>query len=76
MWVAPEHQRGVVARGAEIFAVRFDAGDAEIGQAALPRAEHFAFAAQAQVFLGDFEAVLGVAHDGEARLGGFTEGGA
>ena len=59
--------------GAEQLAVDFEARDAEARHAALARAEHVAFAAQPQILLGDAEAVLGVAHDGEPRLGGFAE---
>ena len=59
--VARQDERGVVARGAEIFAMRLDAGDAEAGQAALPRAEHVTFAAQPQILLGNAEAVFGFA---------------
>ena len=47
--------------------------DAEAGQAALPRAEQVAFAAQPQIFLGDAEAVFGFAQDREPRLGGLAE---
>src|SRR5450631_3749118 len=71
--VARQDQRGVVARGAEIFAVRLDAGDAKAGQAALPGAEQVAFAAQFQVLLGDAEAIFGFAQDREPRLGGLAE---
>ena len=53
--------------------MHLEAGDAEAGQAALPRAEHVAFAAQAQILLGDAEAVFGLAQDGEPRLGGLAE---
>ena len=53
--------------------MHLDARDAEARHAALPRAEHVAFAAQAQILLGDAEAVLGLAHDLEARLGGLAE---
>ena len=53
--------------------MHLDAGDAEAGQAALPRAEQVAFAAQLQIFLGDAEAVFGFAHDRQPRLGGFAE---
>ena len=42
-------------------------------QARLARAQHFARAAQAQVLLGDAEAVLGFAHDREPRLGRLAE---
>ena len=50
-----------------------EAGEAEARHADLPGAEHVAFAAQPQVLLGDAEAVLGLAHDGEPRLGGLAE---
>ena len=53
--------------------MRLDARDAEAGQAALARAEQVAFAAQSQIFLGDAEAVFGLAQDREPRLGGFAE---
>src|SRR5664279_1565662 len=71
--IARQDQRRVVARGAEIFAVRLDARDAETWQAALARAEQVAFAAQLQILLGDAEAVFGFAQDREPRLGGFAE---
>src|ERR1035437_915340 len=71
--VARQDQRRVVARRAEIFAVRLDAGDVKAGQAALPRAKQVAFAAQLQVFLGDAEAVFGLAQHGEPRLGALAE---
>ncbi len=48
-------------------------GDAERLHAGLPGAEKIAFAAQAQVFLRDAEAVVALAHDGKARLGRFAE---
>src|SRR3546814_19214095 len=47
--------------------------NAEVRQAALPRAQYLAGAAQAQVFLGDAEAVIGLAQDGQPRLGGFAQ---
>ncbi len=53
--------------------MNLDAGDAEARHAALARAEHVAFAAQLQIFLGDAEAVVGLAQDGEPRLGGRAE---
>src|SRR5215813_9547191 len=71
--IAAEHQGGVVAGGLQELAVGLDAGDAEARHAALAGAEHVAFAAQAQVLLGDAEAVLGLAHDGEARFRGLAE---
>src|SRR5437879_4169532 len=71
--IAREHERGVVARRADIFAVYRYASDSEARHTGLARAEHIAFAAQLQVLLGDAEAVLGLAHDGEPRLRGLTE---
>ena len=43
-----------------------EVGQAQVGQAALPRAQHLAGAAQPQVLLGDAEAVLGLAQDRRA----------
>src|SRR5450759_786679 len=71
--VARQDQRRVVARGAEIFAVRLDARDAEAGQAALARAEQVAFAAELQILHGDAEAVFGLAQHGQPRLGALAE---
>ena len=48
--------------------MHLDAGDAEAGHAALPRAEHVAFAAQSQILLGDAEAVIGLAQDRKPRF--------
>src|SRR5262249_33727546 len=72
-WIARQHQRGVVARGADQLAVRLDTGDAEAGHTGLPRAENVAFTAQLEIFLGDAKAVLGLAHDVEPGLGGFAQ---
>ena len=44
-----------------------EAGEAEAGRARLARAEHVALAAQAQILLGDAEAVLGLAQDFDPR---------
>ena len=71
--IARQHQLGVVAGRADQAAVHLDAGDAEARHARLPRAEHVAFAAQPQILFGDAEAVLGLAHDLEPRLGGVAE---
>ena len=71
--IARKDQRRVVAGGAEIFAMRLDAGDAEARHAALSGAEQVAFAAQPQILLGDAKTVLAVAQNGEARLGGFPQ---
>src|SRR3546814_17337162 len=48
-------------------------GEAELRQAALAGAEQLAGAAQLQVLLGDAEAVVGLAHDAQARAGGLAE---
>ena len=50
-----------------------ETGDVEAGHAALPGAEHVAFAAQPQILLGDAEAVVGLAQDREPRFGGRPE---
>src|SRR5262245_55521055 len=71
--IARQHQRRVVARGADQLTVRLDAGDAEAGHTGLPRAKNVAFPAQPEIFLGDAKAVLGLAHDVEPGLGGFTQ---
>ncbi len=42
-------------------------GNPQLGQAALPRAQNLARAAEPQILLRDAEAVLGLAHDGEPR---------
>src|SRR5215470_7476371 len=54
----------------------FDAGDAEPGHAALAGAEDVTFAAQLEIFLGNTEAVLSVAHHIKACFGSLTERGA
>src|SRR5262245_50509782 len=71
--VARQEELGLVTRGTDELAVRLDAGDAEARHAGLPRAEDVAFAAQPEVFLGDAKAVLGLAHDVEARFRGFAQ---
>src|SRR3954452_8635770 len=53
--------------------MHLDASEAESGHAGLSRAENLALAPQAQIFLGDAEAVFGFAQDFNARLGGFAE---
>ena len=47
--------------------------DAEGREAGLARAQHLALATQAQVLLGDPEAVLGLAHHFEPGLRGLPE---
>src|SRR5215218_9652413 len=53
--------------------MHFNAGDAKARHSRLPGAEHLTFAPQAQVFLGNAEAILGFAHDLETRLSGFAK---
>lgn len=72
--VPRKHEPCVVAGGFQQVAVGFEAGDAKAGGAGLAGAEQFAFAAQAQILFGDAEAVLGVAHDGQAGAGDFAQG--
>ena len=71
--IALDDQAGVVARRLQQLAVGREVGQPHVGQAALPGAQQLAGAAQAQILLGDAEAVLGLAHDGEPRLGGLAE---
>src|SRR6185503_9679817 len=52
---------------------RREVGDAEFRHAALAQAQRIAAAAEAQILLGDAEAVLGLAQDREPRLGGLAE---
>ena len=72
-WIAAEHEHGILPRRLEKHAVHLDAGDVEAGHAALPRAEHVAFATQFQILLGDAEAIIGLAQDRKPRLGRFAE---
>src|SRR5689334_7240327 len=71
--VAGQDQGCVVAGRGQELSVHLDPGDLEARYAALLGPEQVAFAAEPKVFLGDAKAVLGVAHDGEAGLGGFAE---
>ena len=71
--IAGEDQPGVVAGDFQQVGMGLDAGDLEARRAGLARAQQLAFAAQLQVFLGDEEAVLGLAHDRQPALGGFAE---
>src|SRR6516165_3013755 len=71
--IARQHQRGVVARGADQLAVGLDAGDPKARHTGLPRAENVAFPAQPEIFFGDAKAVFGLAHDVEPRLSGFAQ---
>ncbi len=50
-----------------------EVGQPHVGQAALAGAQKLAGATQLEVLLGDAKAVLGLAHDGEPRLGGLAE---
>ena len=60
--IACELQAGFILRRREKLGMLGQARDAEPGQPALPRAEHFAAAAQAQILLGDHKPILGLAH--------------
>ena len=71
--IALDDQPGVVAGGLQQLAMGGEVGQPHVGQAALAGAQQLAGAAQAQVLLGDAEAVLGLAHDGEPRLRGLAE---
>ena len=67
-----QHQPGVVMGGGQQIAVGRQAGQPEALLAALARAQHLAGAAQFEVLLGDDETVIGFAHGGQPRLGGFA----
>ena len=71
--IARQDELRVLAGGLQQRPVHLDARDAEARHAGLAGAEHVAFAAQAQILLGDAEAVLGLAQDLDARLGGLAE---
>src|ERR1700737_4167272 len=58
-----------VARQVQQRSMRGKISEAKTRQAGLLRAEHLAFAAQAEVFLGDAKPVLRLAHDRDPRLG-------
>src|SRR5262245_65119329 len=47
--------------------------DPEDGQTRLARAQHLTRTSQAQILLGDAEAILGLAHAAQARFGGPAE---
>src|SRR5262249_10586794 len=60
--IVRQHELGVVARCLDQFAMQLDARHPKARHPRLARAEHVAFAAQAQILLGDAEAVLRFAH--------------
>ena len=64
---------GIVARRGQQIGMHGKIGDMEFGQAALALAEQLARAAQAQIFLGDDKAVVGLAHGLEPRLRGLAQ---
>src|ERR1043165_917101 len=72
-WIARQDELRVLARRLEQRPVHLDARDAKARHAGLAGAEHVAFAAQAQVLLGDAEAILGLPQNLDARLGGLAE---
>src|SRR5208282_2603814 len=55
---ALERRLRLLARPRQQAAVDFEPGETEAGRAGLAGAEHVAFAAQAQILLGDAEAIL------------------
>ena len=71
--VAVDEQAGVVHRDRGERRHLLGAGEAELGLAGLAGAEDLAGAAQAQILLGDAEAVIGLAHQGEAGAGGLAQ---
>ena len=71
--IAAQHKRGVVARRLQQRSMRLDTREPKAGQSALARAEHVAFATQAQIFFSNAKAVLGLAHDREPRFRGLPE---
>src|SRR6266536_5710272 len=71
--IARQREHRVLAGRLEQGPVHLEARHAKSGHAALPGAEHVAFAAQPQVLLGDAKTVLGVAQDREPRLRGLAE---
>ena len=62
-----------VARLGDELGVHIGARDPVAGQAALPDAQHIAFAAQFQIFLGDAKAIGGFPDDPEPRRLHFVE---
>ncbi len=65
--------RASSARDLKQIGVLLQPGDAERLHARLPRSEKVAFTTQAQVLFRDAEAIVALAHDGEAGLGRFAE---
>src|SRR5581483_11576198 len=70
--VGGEEGEGVFAGLLEEFHFVGDVGELELGKAMLAGAEEFAGPAEGEVHLGDFEAVVGAGHGGEAFFGGFV----
>lgn len=71
--VAGEDKFGVVAGGFDKIAVDSKVGEAEARQARLALTQKFAGATQAQIFLRDHEAIVGVAQAIEPGAGGFAQ---
>ena len=65
--IARQRRLRFFSRERQQLAVQIEPRDAEARRAGLARAEHFAFAAQTQILLGDAEAVFGLAQDFEPR---------
>src|SRR5437868_4586554 len=71
--IAREDELRVLAGGLQQGAVHLDTSNLEARHAGLARAQHIALAAQAQILLGDAEAVFALAQNLDARLGGLAE---
>jgi hypothetical protein len=67
-----DHAR-VVAGSTQQFAVNGKIREPEAGEAGLPFAQQFAGASQAEVFLGNDEAVFRIANALQARTRGFAQ---
>src|ERR1051325_3883796 len=74
--IAREDQLRVLAGLLEQWSVDLDARDAKARDPGLPGAEHVAFAAQAQILLGDAKTILRLPQDLDARRGGAAGRGA
>src|SRR5262245_27098098 len=68
--IADQDEARIVARRGEKIGMIDDICDPEDGQTRLARAQHLTRTSQAQILLGDAEAILGLAHDAQARFGG------
>src|SRR3954468_2488785 len=71
--VAVDEEPGVVARRLRQLGYLLGRGEAELRLARLLRSEDLAGAPQPQILLGDSEAVVRLAHQGQARSAGFAQ---